>query len=189
MGVLRAGRIRFVPELPPGYQDALAGLPMGYLEKIALGFSRNVFGLPRNSSLFKLQDRTDAPFFVAPYLGANVALCFAGATLGRDLAAQGRPAMIDYALGELADMLGNGIRGAFRKGFATQWALDPYTLGSYSYALPGGASGRDHLGEPLANRLFFAGEAASPGSFSTVRGAYEAGVAAAEGAIEILGRR
>jgi monoamine oxidase len=38
------------------------------------------------------------------------------------------------------------------------------------------------------DRLFFAGEACSPRSFSTAHGAYESGVAAAEDALTALAR-
>jgi hypothetical protein len=42
----------------------------------------------------------------------------------------------------------------------TRWAADPYALGSYSH-LPVGASPADHaaLGDPVGERLLFAGEA------------------------------
>lgn len=63
----------------------------------------------------------------------------------------------------------------------TNWSRDPFSLGSYSYVAKG-ARRRDHttLGEPVADRLFFAGEATHPDYNSTVHAAYESGVIAAE---------
>ena len=63
----------------------------------------------------------------------------------------------------------------------TNWSRDPYSFGSYSYVARG-ARRRDHaaLGEPIADRLFFAGEAAHPDYNSTVHAAYESGLIAAE---------
>ncbi|MEM7242018.1 MAG: FAD-dependent oxidoreductase [Pseudomonadota bacterium] len=63
----------------------------------------------------------------------------------------------------------------------TNWSRDPFSLGSYSYVAKG-AKRRDHatLGEPIADRLFFAGEATHPEYNSTVHAAYESGVIAAE---------
>ena len=63
----------------------------------------------------------------------------------------------------------------------TNWSRDPYSFGSYSYVARG-ARRRDHatLGEPVGDRLFFAGEAAHPDYNSTVHAAYESGLSAAE---------
>lgn len=63
----------------------------------------------------------------------------------------------------------------------TNWSRDPYSFGSYSYVAKG-ARRSDHaaLGEPVADRLFFAGEATHPDYNSTVHAAYESGLIAAE---------
>jgi monoamine oxidase len=63
----------------------------------------------------------------------------------------------------------------------TRWANDPWARGSYSY-LPPGASPDDRLtlAAPLADRLFFAGEATSVDNPATVHGAVESGRRAAE---------
>jgi monoamine oxidase len=45
---------------------------------------------------------------------------------------------------------------------------------------------RAALAAPVDNRLFFAGEAASPHAFSTCHGAHESGLRAAEEAIVAL---
>jgi polyamine oxidase len=62
----------------------------------------------------------------------------------------------------------------------TRWAQDPFAFGSYSY-LAVGASNRDRarLAEPVAGRLFFAGEATSTDYAATVHGAYQSGQRAA----------
>jgi monoamine oxidase len=61
-----------------------------------------------------------------------------------------------------------------------RWGLDPFSLGSYSYALPGFADCRQALAAPVEDRLFFAGEACSIGDFSTAHGAWQTGVMAAD---------
>ena len=63
----------------------------------------------------------------------------------------------------------------------TSWATDPFALGSYSF-LPVGATpeARTQLAEPVARRLFFAGEALDPHNPATVHGARASGLAAAE---------
>jgi len=60
------------------------------------------------------------------------------------------------------------------------WRTDQFARGAYSYAKPGHVESRTVLASPIADRLFFAGEACSTGSFSTAHGAFETGVAAAD---------
>lgn len=65
------------------------------------------------------------------------------------------------------------------------WHSDPYSRGGYSYVLAGGMGAQQDLARPLANRLFFAGEATqSDGHHATVHGAFSSGVRVAQ---EILG--
>ena len=59
----------------------------------------------------------------------------------------------------------------------TRWAADPFAGGSYSYAAVGSTpDDRAALAAPVANRLFFAGEATSLDYPATVHGAYLAGL-------------
>ena len=62
----------------------------------------------------------------------------------------------------------------------TRWGQNPFTRGSYTFNKVG-ATGRDRevLGEPVAGRLFFAGEATSRKKFGSVSGAYLTGLKAA----------
>jgi monoamine oxidase len=71
---------------------------------------------------------------------------------------------------------------------ATSWSADRYAQGSYSHALPGKAGARAILARPVDQRLFFAGEACSPDSFSTAHGAYQTGIDAADEAMAALAR-
>jgi monoamine oxidase len=60
------------------------------------------------------------------------------------------------------------------------WPADPFALGGYSVATPGHAGARADLATPLANRLFWAGEATAPNAWAaTVHGAYASGRRAA----------
>ncbi|MEM7072128.1 MAG: FAD-dependent oxidoreductase [Pseudomonadota bacterium] len=69
------------------------------------------------------------------------------------------------------------LRGYLR----TNWSLDPYSFGSYSFIARGAR--RNHpaiLGRSVGNRLFFAGEATHPSYQSTVHAALESGFIAAD---------
>ena len=58
----------------------------------------------------------------------------------------------------------------------TNWSRDPFSYGSYSH-IAAGARRRDHrrLAEPVAGKVFFAGEAANPDRNSSVHAALESG--------------
>jgi hypothetical protein len=53
----------------------------------------------------------------------------------------------------------------------SRWSHDPFARGCYSHALPGHAGDGAVLAAPVDGRLFFAGDATSPGFFSTAHGA------------------
>jgi monoamine oxidase len=87
---------------------------------------------------------------------------------------------------QLCALFGSHIRGSLRPLAASNWGQMQHIGGAYSYALPGQASARRALARPFENRLFFAGEATSAGDFSTVHGAHDSGLRAAEEAISVL---
>ncbi len=67
------------------------------------------------------------------------------------------------------------------------WQADPYARGAYSYVLAGGMGAQRELAKPLANRLFFAGEATqSDGHHATVHGAFSSGQRAAQEVLNSL---
>jgi monoamine oxidase len=73
------------------------------------------------------------------------------------------------------------IRGLLQACYFHDWQADPFARGAYSYVKVGGAqSAQAQLAQPLANRLFFAGEATcSDGHHATVHGAIASGARAA----------
>jgi monoamine oxidase len=63
----------------------------------------------------------------------------------------------------------------------TRWAEDPFARGSYSFVAVGSSpDDMETLGEPVGERLLFAGEATNPEFFATVHGAYQSGVREAD---------
>ncbi len=60
-------------------------------------------------------------------------------------------------------------------------------LGGYSAAAPGEDDARRILREPVAERIWFAGEAVHDTQWGTVAGAWEAGTRAAEAALRKIG--
>jgi monoamine oxidase len=85
-------------------------------------------------------------------------------------------------------MFGSDLKSAVRRRHATRWNDEPYALGAFSVASPGGQQSRRLLMEPL-RRLFFAGEAVHETLWGTVGGAWESGVRAADAVLRALGGR
>jgi monoamine oxidase len=105
--------------------------------------------------------------------------CYFGGTLATDLEADGEPAFLEFATSELVNLFGSNFAPRLKPLPSHQWGIDPFSRGSYSYALPGKAECRAALASPVDKRLFFAGEACSRSDFSTAHGAYLTGIAAA----------
>jgi len=185
-GVLGAERIAFDPVLPPEKLQAIDGLPMGLLAKIALQFDGERFGVRPNFWLSYKPRSERLCYFLAWPFDSNLLVGFVGGRFGWELSKDGEAAAIDFALGELGRMFGASVRQHFVKGALTGWATDPDTLGAYAHQAPGRAGAREALARPLAERLFFAGEATA-GSFSTTcGGAFLSGERAAAEAVAAL---
>ena len=183
-GILAAGRIRFTPALPVPVQEAIDGLPMGVLNKIALrAAGPDRLDLPDACSVDQFVPEIDARALslVAWPHGQDHVICFTG---GSHAAALEREDGLEaFARGQLRALFGTRADTALRAGAVTTgWAGDEWTLGSYAYARPGRAGARAALGMPLAaGRLIFAGEATrTDGLAGTVGGAFLAGMEAAE---------
>lgn len=190
--VLARGLIRFAPALPPRLQAALEGVPTGGANKVAIKFSRDVFGLP-DTSYGSFMDERDpkrhaVSFQIRPF-GSELAIAYLGGRFAEEMEREGEAAMIDMAKAALVDMFGSAILGSVEKAVATAWSGDPHTLGAYASALPGHAADRAVLAEPVGERIFLAGEAVHASWFSTVQGAFLSGVDAAERAARAAGLR
>jgi monoamine oxidase len=177
--VMTSGRLRVTPDLPAAHTEAFAALPAGHAEKVAFRFDRDVFGLPPTSYIDTLDlrdpDRRPINFQISPW-GRPLAIGQVPGPTARDLKAQGDASMIEFGLAALADAFGNDIRRRVVTATATDWIGNRYIAGGYSCALPGKAHLRRTLVEPVADRVFFAGEAVSWDAFSTCHGAHLTGL-------------
>jgi monoamine oxidase len=189
-GVLAAGAIRFSPDLPDLVSDAIAGLPMGLLTKVALrAAGDDRLDLPSFCSVDRPVALGEAAmFFNAWPFGHDHLVGFVGGTAAWGLARAGNKAAEDFARSELRRLFGARADRAFRPGaVVTGWGTDPLTLGAYCYARPGAAAARRVLAQPLeGGRLLFAGEACHDGLAGTTAGAMLSGQEAAGHALRAL---
>jgi monoamine oxidase len=95
--------------------------------------------------------------------------------------------MTAFALDWLVDLYGSDLRKSVKRSAATQWNNEPWVLGAFSAAAPGGQPARRVLMEPVRDRMWFAGEAVHETLWGTVGGAWESGERAADAALRHLG--
>lgn len=180
LGVLAARRLRLDPPPSPEVEAAWAGLPMGMLMKVGLGFDRDVFGLGRDLYLFAEPTSERSILYLVRPGGHNHVMAFVGGSLARDLGALPTPALREAVAAPLIAHLGSAISGHIGACLRSDWQRDPWALGSYAVARPGRGDSRAVLRTPLSERLVYAGEAAAgDGWHGTVAGAYLSGRAAA----------
>jgi monoamine oxidase len=185
--VLAAGKIKFVPDLPKRQLDALSQLRLGSYDHVALELPGNPLGLQRDDMVFEKSESTRTAALLANVSGTSLAMVEVGGRFGRDLSGQGEQAMVAFAIDWLADLYGTDVKKAVKRTHATCWNAEPWVLGAFSAASPGGQGARKVLMEPLRDRIYFAGEAVHETLWGTVGGAWESGVRAAEAILRKMG--
>jgi len=186
VGVLRAGGIRFTPELPAEAQAALDGLVMGAYTKIALRIDRRRIDPLESTSYFELGDNGAATSFDFWPFERDLMVALLGGDHARAICEAGEREAVAFATDRLAALVGSHARDAVTGGRLAGWWSDPYSRGSYSIAKPGRLAARTELRRPVGGRLRFAGEATAGGGAMTVGGATLDGIRAAR---EIVGKK
>ena len=181
LGVLKAGSISFVPQLPDEKRAAIDRLDMGSFEKVVLRFA-DVFWGDRDELAFHFLSATEdfAPSFVdfTRFAGAPTIVAFQGgapSALALDTLTDGE--LVAKMLGALGATLQRSIPAPVASR-VTRWRSDPFSLGSYSYLPVGSSFGdMDDLARPVAGgRVRFAGEATIAEYYQTVHGAMLSGL-------------
>lgn len=184
--VLASGTIKFAPDLPKRTLDAAARLGLGSYDHIALLMQGNPLGLARDDILIEQSSSTRTALLYANMGGSSLCSVDVGGSFGRDLSAQGEPAMVAFAIEWLTKMFGSDVAKAVSRSGATRWNASPHVQGAMSVAPPGAQSSRKILGEPVGC-MYFAGEATHETLWGTVDGAWESGERAAEAALRRIG--
>lgn len=182
VGVLRSGDVEFDPPLDHLKQDALSRIGYGgVLNKAAFRFSKR-FWPPGHQKMASLptdgrdratyhvwtdfSDMAGCPLLVG-YASGERAVSMDQASSDEDIC--------KVALSRLKQMF-SAQHALPERHVLTRWFSDPWSRGSYSYgAVESHVWDRQKLGEPLGNRLFFAGEATHAVHYGTVHGALLAG--------------
>jgi len=188
LGVLRAGAVRFSPA-PAEAARAWARLEMGPVVKVLLRFRRPPWE-ERGRQPFSFLQLPGAPvpvfWTLAPHR-APVLVGWAGGPRALRLSRLGPAGALRAALRGLAPAFGLGtaaLDDLLEAAEVVDWNEDPLARGGYA-VFPSGAGGAaEALARPVADTLFFAGEATEPDFAGTVDGALRSGVRAARQVVE-----
>lgn len=192
LGVWRAprfsrGRVSFTPELRA--KRALARkLGYGSVVRILLRFADDFWKreiLPealrvREGAEFGYVHSVDQAIQVwwsaSP---APVLVGWVGGPRAVRLSRRPRSEQVAQALQSLATTVGcrhSDLAGALQEALTHRWASDPFARGAYSYVKAGLEESLEEWGKPIADTLFFAGEATAERSeLGTVTGALSSG--------------
>ncbi|GLJ52457.1 hypothetical protein SUGI_1115660 [Cryptomeria japonica] len=185
LGVLKAGVIKFVPELPQRKIEAIERLGFGLLNKVAMLFPTVFWGTDIDTFGHLCDESSRRGEYFLFYSYASVS---------------GGPLLIALVAGEAAidfestppidavERILQILRGIYGprgvqvpdplQTVFTRWGSDPFSLGSYSHVAVG-ASGDDYdiLAESVGDgRVFFAGEATNRRYPATMHGAFLSGL-------------
>jgi len=193
LGLLRAGAVRFVPELE-AKKAAAQEMIMGQVVKVILCFDSPFWeerGIT-NLSFIHARGQPFPTWWTTRPVAAPILIGWAGGPPAEKLSFSSEDAIRGTAIRSLANALkmnSGRLERRITASFVYDWQADPFSLGAYSYIPAGAITAPLRLAEPVANTLFFAGEATnSDGHSGTVHGAIATGYRAADEILTVTSR-
>ncbi|MEZ5802517.1 MAG: NAD(P)/FAD-dependent oxidoreductase [Rhizobiaceae bacterium] len=156
--VLAFEEIAFSPALPDKHVESFFDLPMGMLTKLPIEVRGTRLGLtPFDDLLIERPARNDIYFLCFPF-DTDLMVGFVGGDFAWELSAAGEAAGVDFVADRLCGIFGSDLRKHLGRAMMTNWGAERFVRGAYAAARPGKAGARRILSEPVADRIFFAGE-------------------------------
>lgn len=188
VAALQAGRPGIAPALPARLAEAVHAFVPGIYEHVVLHWPGHPFrGADRLAAL--VGTRHEPPGLLTaidgtPFHFFELDQPAAARLDGRDAHAPAR-----YARMALAEQFGARALAGLAVPAATAWRRDPWSRASWAVLPPGRAWARARLEEPVAERIWLAGEALSRAQWGTAGGAWEEGTRAADEIVAVLRRQ
>lgn len=175
LGVLKTGAIAFDPPLPDGHARSIDALGFGVLSKSFFRFDqRNWKADNAFYQYLGTQDGLWSQWFTLGSDAGPIAVALNGGTRGRFVESRSPRDLLASALPIARRLFGDHI--ALTDVRTSNWSVDPYALGAYSFHPPGsGPDDRRRLQEPIGERLYLAGEAVGVDNPGTATGAVLSG--------------
>jgi monoamine oxidase len=190
LAVLQAGTVHFIPDLE-AKRIAAQELVMGHVVKTVMCFDEPFWeerGVTNPGFIHARGEKFPTWWTTRPIV-TPILIGWAGGPPAEALSFKTDDAILTAAIQSLANALKTTTAAVVRRLTASavyDWQADPFSLGAYSYVPVGAITAPMRLAEPVADTLFFAGEATnSDGQSGTVHGAIATGYRAAD---ELLSR-
>lgn len=178
LGVLKMKAISFNPPLPEAKQTAIDHLGMGLLNVSFIQFPEVCWPQDKQSFILTPIDDLSIPIYfnLHYFLNQPILMGYHGGTKSKRIEELTDAQLKELIMRDLKNVFGSHFPEPIAL-LTTHWSQDPFSYGSYSY-VPVGASANDYemLAQPIANRLFFAGEATNATSLATTHGAFISGI-------------
>jgi monoamine oxidase len=183
LGVLQANAVRFSPALSHK-TDPLKKLASGPVIRVAMRFHTPFWQARAPGVAFFHVPEAAFPTFWTPLpMRAPLLTAWAGGPKAARLTGSSSKKLLQKALASVGAVFPSGAESELAASYVQDWQADPFARGGYSYVLVGGAGAREQLAEPLAQTLYFAGEATDADEAGTVAGALRSGRRAAREAL------
>ena len=186
LGVLKAKSIAFLPALPQK-ENAIRSLEMGAAVRVTLCFRTKFWEQDPEMADLSFLFTNDPQFptwwtsnaLPYPILTAWAAGRYAMALKGLPTEEISHNAL--QALARIMRIDARDLEAQMTGAFTHDWQADPFSRGAYSYAAVGGIGAAQTLASPVAETLYFAGEATNADGYNaTVHGAIASGYRVAE---------
>lgn len=172
ISILQQQSIAFRPSLPSEKQSAINKIGMDACVHALLKFSDAFY--PQQI----VGGSTCSQYFDASYGKTGTGHVLSAICMGAQaekLNDLSETQIIETLLNELDKMFDGTASTLFQEGYVKNWGSTPNIQGAFSFCKPGhGEQARFDLAEPVADKIFFAGEASHcNGHHGTVQGAFE----------------
>jgi monoamine oxidase len=188
LGVLKANKILFTPDLPIAKKTAIQKIGMNCVNKFLLKWD-TVFWEDVQYISYTPEVKDKFNYFVNVkkfHPSTNALMTFAYADYARQTESMSDGQVIAEIMAHLKDMYGPNIPNPTHL-LRTKWQSDENSFGAYSYtAVDTEMQHFEDLAEEVNDKLFFAGEHTHIDYFSTAHGAYLSGIREAQKIIDLL---
>ncbi|HEY0456011.1 MAG TPA: NAD(P)/FAD-dependent oxidoreductase [Verrucomicrobiae bacterium] len=186
LGVLKAERIEFSPDINTK-RTVIQEIAFGDVTKVVFEFKERFWPKPHFGFIHS-EDEWLPTWWTNE--NANVLTGWAGGPRGARLAVREEKFVVERGLKALAGFFDESparLGKLLQRVDHHNWKADPFARGAYSYLPVNGLELPQLLGEPIADTLFFAGEATTLDyQMGTVHGALESGMRVAKEIEELL---
>lgn len=182
LGVLKSGKIQFVPALPAVKQNAIQKIGMNCVNKFLVTWD-TAFWDDEQYIAYTPEAKDKFNYFVNVkkfHPNVNALMTFAYADYARQTETMTDAQLINEIMTHLKDIYGSTIPNPTHI-LRTKWQTNENSFGAYSFTQVGTEMQHfDDLAEEVSDKLFFAGEHTHIDYFSTAHGAYLSGIREAD---------